>query len=71
MKTVPQGRSMVTTWAPTRSEISFSSSPKRPITGTSTVSPGSTSETIAASIADRDVPSTSIVAQFSVLKTVR
>jgi hypothetical protein len=49
---------MVTTSAPTRSQISLSSSPNRPITATSTFWPGATRDTRAASMAAREVPST-------------
>ena len=56
--TVPQGTSMVSTLAPQRLAISFSRYPKRPKIGTSTVSPGSTSDTIDASMAPLEVEST-------------
>ena len=50
---------MVCTSACARSAISASRCPNRPNTGTRTRSPGRTSDTIAASIPARDVPSTS------------
>ena len=45
--------------------------PKRPAQHTSTGSPGASTETSAASIAEREVPSTTIVCRLAVLKMVR
>ena len=56
-KTCPHSVSIVCTSAIARSAISASRCPKRPKTGTSTRSPGRTSDTIAASMPARDVPS--------------
>ena len=50
LKTVPHSVSMAMTSAPQRRAISTLRWPKRPNTGTSTLSPGSISETSAASI---------------------
>jgi hypothetical protein len=61
----------VCTSAIARSAISASRCPKRPKIGTSTRSPGRTSEIIAASIPAREVPSTSTVASLSVAQTWR
>ncbi len=70
-KTWPQGTSIVCTSASARSAISARRCPKRPKTGTSTRSPGRTSETIAASMPARDVPSTRRVASLRVAHTAR
>ena len=69
--TCPHGTSMVCTSACARSAISASRCPNRPNTGTRTRSPGRTSDTRAASIPARDVPSTSSVASLVVAKTSR
>src|SRR3990170_6653466 len=69
--TVPHGVSSARTSAPQRFAISTFRWPKRPNTGTSTRSPGSISETSAASIAARAVPSTSRVQRSFVWNTPR
>ena len=69
--TVPHPVSSARTSAPQRFAISTLRWPKRPNTGTSTRSPGSMSETSAASIAARAVPSTSSVQRFLVWNTPR
>jgi hypothetical protein len=69
--TWPQAVSMMCTSAMARSAISARRCPKRPNTGTSTRSPGRSSETRAASIPAREVPSTSSVASFEVFHTPR
>ena len=56
--TVPHSVSMVATSAPQRAAISCSRWPKRPKIGTSTLSPGSMSDTSSASMPARAVPST-------------
>jgi hypothetical protein len=71
VKTFPHSTSMTRTSAPQRRAISTFRWPKRPNTGTSTRSPGSISETSAASIAARAVPSTSSVQRFCVWNTPR
>ena len=69
--TLPQGTSTVSILAPIRLRISVNSSPKRPKLTTSTVSPGATMETSAASIPARAVPSISMVHWFCVPKIGR
>ena len=59
--TSPHGRSMTCTSASQRSAISLSSMPKRPAQQTSTGSPGAITDTNAASMAEREVPSTTMV----------
>ena len=71
VNTSPHGTSIVCTSARQRSAISVSRWPNRPKTGTSTRSPGSSSETSAASMPAREVPSTRNVCSFSVRKTSR
>ena len=71
VNTAPQGASRTRRSAPTRRAISIWSWPKRPKLATSTRSPGSTTLTIAASMADRAVPSTTNVHSFFVSKTWR
>ena len=60
-----------TTSAPQRSAISMRSRPKRPHSPTTTRSPGSTRETMAASSPARPVPGTGKARAFSVWKTKR
>src|SRR5213592_3685360 len=60
-----------TTSAPQRSAISISSRPKRPHSPTTTRSPGSTSETIAASRPARPVPDTGNARSFRVWNAKR
>ncbi len=62
-----------TTWTspPQRAAISVSRCPNRPKTGTSTRAPGSTSETSAASIPAREVPSTRNVCSLLVANSSR
>lgn len=62
--TSPHGASTVWTSAPSRPRISVSNKPKRPKLITSTRSPGCTSETSAASMPARAVPSTKKVQRF-------
>ena len=69
--TVPHSASTTCTSAPMRRAISVMSWPKRPKERTSTLSPGSTADTITHSIAARAVPSTTIVQRFFVSKTRR
>src|SRR5688500_18444291 len=69
--TVPHSVSSARTSAPQRFAISTFRWPKRPNPGTSTQSPGSMSETSAASIAARAVPSTSRVQRYAVWNTPR
>ena len=71
VNTSPHGTSIVCTFAPTRSAISASRWPKRPIIGTRTLSPGRKIEHNTASIPARDVPSISMVHSFLVLKISR
>jgi len=70
-KTVPQGASITRTSPPQRSAISTFRFPKRPNTGTRTLSPGSMTETRTASIPARAVPSTTKVHSFCVWKSAR
>ncbi len=67
----PQGTDSISTFAPIRSPISLSSSPKRPKSIASIVSPGATRLTSAASIPARAVPSISKVQRLSVPKIGR
>src|SRR5207253_2554860 len=60
-----------TTSAPQRSAISINSRPKRPHSPTTTRSPGSTSETIAASRPARPVPDTGNARSFRVWNAKR
>ena len=69
--TRPQGSRTATTSAPQRSASSIRSSPKRPHSPTTTRSPGSTSEVIAASSPARPVPETGYVNSFAVWKPKR
>ena len=71
VKTVPHCVSRGVTCAPQRVAISTSRWPKRPKIGTRTLSPGSISDTRAASIAARAVPSISMVQRFCVWNTPR
>ena len=64
--TVPHSVSMVVTSARQRVAISHSRWPKRPNTGTSTLSPGSSTEVSTASMPARAVPSTSNVQRLVV-----
>lgn len=69
--TRPHSASMACTSAPARSAISTSRWPNRPKFGTSTRSPGFTSDRMAASMPAREVPSTSSVASLPVAHTAR
>lgn len=71
LNTSPHGTSIVCTSARQRRAISHSRCPKRPNTGTSTLSPGRMAETSSASMPAREVPSTSIVQRFSVRNSAR
>jgi len=69
--TVPHSVSMLITSARQRRAISHSRCPKRPNTGTSTLSPGSSTETSTASMPARAVPSTIKVQRLAVRNTCR
>ena len=69
--TVPHSVSMVTTSARQRRAISHSRCPNRPKIGTSTRSPGSSTDTSTASMPARAVPSTSKVHRLVVRNTCR
>ena len=70
-KTRPHSTSIARTSAPERSAISFIRWPKRPKTGTSTLSPGQMSEVSSASTPARAVPLTRNAQWFPVRKTWR
>ena len=69
--TVPHSASITRTCAPTRRAISAFNWPNRPKLATSTRSPGSTSDSITVSIAERAVPSMHNVCAFDVSNTPR
>ena len=66
----PHGASTRTTDAPSRPATSHIRSPKRPLTPTTTTSPGPTTFTNAASIPADPVPLTGNVSRFEVANTV-
>ena len=69
--TSPQAASTRVSSAPQRAAISLSSRPNRPAFRITTPSPGASTETSAASIAAREVPSIRKVQRFAVANTRR